>query len=218
MQSTPRGTLDHHFLEGRQYRADDIGEALAHRNWWRLATFAAMAWGIVTTVGLIYVGSLPKQVPWPIRWDSSTGEMQPLALAPQAREDDKTIRYWLREFVHTLRSVSSDKEGMQRQWNLTMHRLTQDGKARFVAYEAQVKPLQQQEYVKVEVLQMLRQTKQTWQVRWRETREHPEDAQRVTTEIQRGVFVFQQRTPRAQAEFDYNPAGIFFHEWSWERE
>jgi type IV secretory pathway TrbF-like protein len=218
MQHTPRGTLDHHFLEGRKYRADDIGEALAHRNWWRLATFGAIGWGMLATLGLIYVATLPKQIPWPIRWDSSTGEMRPLALAPEAMEHDNTIRYWLREFVHTLRSVSSDKDHMQRQWNLTMTRLTKEGKARFVAYEAQVKPLQQQEYVKVEVLQRSRLSKQTWQVRWRETREHPEDMQHVTTVIQRGVFVFQQRPPRTTDELDYNPAGIFFHEWSWEHE
>lgn len=114
-----------------------------------------MAWGMLATLGALYLGSLPKHIPWPIRWDSSTGEMQPLALALHAGEEDITIRYWLREFVTTLRRVSSDKEWMQKQWNITMARLTKEGKVRFVAYEAQVKPLQQQEHVKVEVLQML---------------------------------------------------------------
>jgi type IV secretory pathway TrbF-like protein len=214
----PRGTLDHHFLEGRQYRADEIGEVIAHRNWWRLATFSALALAGVSMLGNIYLGSLPKQVPYPIRWDSASGDMHPLAVAVHAGQEPVTMRLWLREFVSTLRGISTDKELMRQQWNRAMVRLTNEGKARLVAYEAQVKPLKQQEPVKVEILHMLRQTKSTWDVRWQETRSHAGDGSTRTVKTYRGLFTFHQRTPRTQDELEYNPAGIFFHEWSWSDE
>ena len=218
MQSTPQGTLDHHFLAGRQYRADEIGEVIAHRNWWRLATFGAMGWGMLATLGLIYLGSLPKHVPWPIRWDSASGTMQPLAIAHKAGQEPVTIRLWLREFVSTLRGISTDKELMRRQWQVAMTRLTTEGKQRLVAYEAQIKPLKQAEPVKVEILHMLRQTKSTWDVRWQETRYSAQDGAPYPPETYRGLFTFQHRLPRTHEELEYNPAGIFFHEWSWSHE
>jgi type IV secretory pathway TrbF-like protein len=214
MQSTPRGTLDHHFFEGRKYRADDIGEAIAHRNWWRLATFVALAIAGSSMLGNVYLGSLPKLVPYPIRWDSAAGTMQPVGLAVNAGQEPITIRLWLREFVTTLHGISTDKELMRQQWNVAMTRTTKEGKARLVEHEAKVKPLKQQEPVKVQVLHMLRQTQRTWDVRWQETRYSADDGSPRSTETYRGLFTFQQRPPRTQEELEYNPAGIFFHEWS----
>lgn len=218
MPYEPSGSLHHHFLEGRKVRADELGEMAGHRNWWRSMAFLMVVWSFLALGTIVYLGSLPRQVPYYIRWDSTTGDMTPLGLAPQAPTDPATIRLWLREFVWTLRTLSSDKEVIRQAWNRMMVRVTPEGRGKIVAYQEEWKPLIQTETQQVEILHMLPQTKRSWDVRWKETRFDAHDGHVLTTTIQRGLFTFTLRVPKTPDELDLNPAGIFFDTWGWNRE
>jgi len=207
-----------HFLDGRKYRVDEIGEVAAHRNWWRALAFGELGCIALLILGIVYLAVLRREIPYFIEWNSASGDMRPLKLAPQAPEENMTVHYWLSQFVVTLRAISTDRDLMKDRWNTAMTRLTKEGRGRLVQYEQAFKPLTQQEPVKVEILQRLRQTKRTWDVRWKETRYNAEDQRYLGEETYRGIFTFEQRSPRTTDEREQNPAGIFWHEWSWSPE
>ena len=73
MVEKPPGALHDHFLEGRQYSADEIGEVVAQRNWWRLATLALSGVLGCAVLGLVYVGAQPKVVPYIVTWNIAAG-------------------------------------------------------------------------------------------------------------------------------------------------
>ena len=95
-----------HFLEGRKYRADDIGEIVAHRNWWRTLAFGALGCVALLILGLVYLAGLRREIPYFIEWNSASGDMRPLTMAPRAPEEVVTVHYWLREFLYTMRAIS----------------------------------------------------------------------------------------------------------------
>ncbi|HEY5864781.1 MAG TPA: VirB8/TrbF family protein [Candidatus Tectomicrobia bacterium] len=218
MVGEPKGTLDHHFLEGRKYRADDIGEVIAQRNWWRIVAVGEMGVIGLAIVGLIYLGTLPKWTPFIIKWDSSTGELTPVGVHPRAGEEPITLRLLLREFVITLRGISTDREVMRDQWKVAMKRVTKEGRARLVTYAETRKPLEQSDPISVEILHVLHTTGRTWQVRWEEKTYGGTTGQLVKQERLVGAFTYQHATPRTFDEITYNPGGVFFHEWSWSYE
>ena len=218
MVGEPKGTLDHHFLEGRQYRADEIGEVIAQRNWWRIATFVLMSMLGCAVGGLIYLGAQPKWLPVIIKWDSSTGEMTPVSAHPRAGEEPITLRLLLREFVTTLRGISTDKDVMRDQWKVAMKRVTKEGKARLVTYAEMRKPLEQSDPTSIEILHVLHTTGRTWQVRWLESTFNGTTGNLLKQERFVGSFTYQHARPRTLDEITYNPGGVFFHEWSWSNE
>lgn len=210
--------MDAHFAAGRQYRQEELGEAILLRNWWRRATFVALGCLALSTLGLIYVATLPKHIPYPLRWDSATGDVQPVGLVTKMAEEPVTIRRWLTEFIHMLRGISPDLHLMKQRWTLHADwRLTPMGQRQLIEYEKTWKPLTQVEPLYIDKIEMLRQTDRTWQARWRETR-LGKDGKELSSVMQRGIFTFQVRAPQSLKELEFNPAGIFFHTWSFDYE
>jgi type IV secretory pathway TrbF-like protein len=218
MVGEPPGSLDHHFLEGRQYRADEIGEVVAQRNWWRLATLALTGVLGIAVLGLLYVGAQPKVIPYIVTWNNSTGELLPLQAQHRVGDEPVTLRLMLREFVTALRSVSTDTDVMRDWWKVAMQRVTKEGKARLVAYAAARKPLEQHDPVSVEILHILHTTGRTWQVRWEESTYSGSSGHLLERKRAVGSFTYRQETPRTREVITYNPAGVFFHEWNWSYE
>lgn len=218
MVSEPQGTVDNPFLEGRQYRADDIGEVMGQRNWWRVMALGLAGVVCLAVLGLIYLGTQPKWVPVLIRWDSSTGETSPVGVHPRAGEEPVTLRLWLQEFVTALRGISTDIEVNRIHWNTAMQRVTDEAKPRLLEYETKQQPLEQKNPVSIEILHKLRITGQTWQVRWEETTYSRATGELVSRQRMVGTFTYRQATPRTLKQITYNPVGIFFHEWSWSPE
>jgi type IV secretion system protein VirB5 len=202
------------YLVGRKYRADEIGEVVGQRNWWRLATFAAMAWGALTTLGLIYVGVQPKHVPVLVHWDRSSGEFARLVSPARAGEAPVSLRRMLREFVTTLRGVPTDGRVLRDQWTLAAKRVTKEGAARLVAAEAAFKPLTRTDPISIEIGSMLPITNQTWQVRWDELTYDGQSGAFKGRQRMIGSFTYQVRPPRTLDDIDANPGGIWWHEWS----
>jgi type IV secretion system protein VirB5 len=206
------------YLAGRQYRADEIGEVMGQRNWWRLLSCALVGLLGLAVVGLIYLGALPKHIPVLVHWDRSTGEFATLVSPGKAGEEPVSIRRMLHEFVPTLRGIPRDGRMLRAQWKLAEQRLTLEGAARFVAYEAEFKPLLRTDPVSVEILHMLPIGNKTWQVRWDELTYEQHGGAFKNRQRMVGSFTYQVRPPRTLDEIAANPGGIWWHEWSFSPE
>ena len=218
MVGEPPGPLDHHFLEGRQYRADEIGEVVAQRNWWRLATLALTGVLGVAVLGLLYLGRPAEDHPLHRHLEQQHRGIAPLQAQHRVGDEPVTLRLMLREFVTALRSVSTDTDVMRDWWKVAMKRVTKEGKARLVAYAEERKPLEQRDPVSVEILHILHTTGRTWQVRWEESTYSGSNGHLLERKRAVGAFTYRQETPRTLDVITYNPAGVFFHEWNWSYE
>jgi type IV secretion system protein VirB5 len=207
--------VENPYLAGRQYRADEIGEVLGQRNWWRLLSAALTGLLVLAVGGLIYLGALPKHSPVLVHWDRSSGEFARLVSPVTAGEDPVSLRRMLREFVTALRSIPSDGHLLRAQWLLAEARVTKEGAERLVAYARDFKPLLRTEPVTVEIVHILPITNKTWQVRWQEsTYDAPPSGTFKNQQRMIGTFTYHVRAPRTLGEIDTNPGGIWWHEWS----
>jgi len=214
----PLGLLDTHFLEGRQYRVEELDDARAQlaRAHGRNKVLVGLLAGCMA--GLVYLGSLPKQIPYVVKEEGGTGRVQ--AVGPASKDyqpSADTIRLYLREQIYALRGISEDKELMRQFWRQALARTTKKGRLALLAYEEKWKPLDQREPIRVEVQHYFARTKMTYDVRWTETRFN-DKREVVSTVRYAGLFIFETHIPQTQEERDYSPAGIFFDSWQWSTE
>jgi|ERR1043166_354553 type IV secretion system protein VirB5 len=214
----PKGTLDHHFYEGRKYRTDDLGDVLAHAAKSHGLVYGAGILLLCSILGNIYQGTLPHWKPYYIIEDSASGAMRVLGPAPEHYDPSQaTIKRDLREFVETLRGISTDKALMRQRWTLAFGRVTSTGRKHLDEYFAQRKPLEQRAPILIEVLRLLPRTAHVWDVRWVEV-VHNDKGERLTQETYSGLFTVEIREPRTEDQMQANPAGIWMQEWTWSKE
>src|ERR1041385_7942091 len=216
MQATP--PLANHFLEGRKWRADELGDAkLQGKAWWWQTRIKD---GLLTLaiLGLIIQGNRPAWKPYYIEIDRSSGAMRVIGPAPERYIPPQArAKASVRELVETLRGISPDKELQRERWIRQRIAMTPEGRKRLLVYEAERQPLRQQDPVKVEILRALPKpgSATTWDVRWQETdySRDARDPQHRT--IWSGLFSYQLREPRTQDELDFASDGIFWDFWQW---
>lgn len=213
--------ITNHFTEGRNYRADELGEAKLQGKWWRRASWVQSSLLGLAILGLITLGNRPHWKPYYIEIDKQSGDTRVIGPAPDHYIPSQAVaRAAVRRLVETLRSITPDKETQREDWKRMRIGMTKDGKQRLLEWEAQRQPLRQQSPVKVEILRSLPKpgSGNTWDVRWQETdySRDEREPQRITTWS--GLFSFKLREPRTQEELDFAPTGIFFDFWQWSQE
>ena len=217
MVEKPPGALDHHFLEGRQYRADEIGEVVAQRNWWRLATLALS--GVLGSPCWAWCMSGRSR-----RWSptSSPGTVAAgIAAAPGPAAGRRRTRDPAAHAARVRHGPAQCLDRYRRHAGLVEGRHAAGDEGRQGATGGlcrKRKPLEQRDPVSVEILHILHTTGRTWQVRWEESTYSGSSGHLLERKRAVGSFTYQLETPRTREVLTYNPAGVFFHEWNWSYE
>src|SRR4051812_17397938 len=102
---------------------DRMGDALVRARNWRFVALVALAGMVLSNAGTLYLGTLPKSVPYIIELDgvgqaTFRGELGRVATA--GKPSDRQVQYQLRRFVQALRSVSSDARMTKQLWSEAM--------------------------------------------------------------------------------------------------
>lgn len=216
----PTGTIETPAMQGRLFRTDLLGEQRAIAHAWRLMAFA-LSVCLCAMIGVLWHLALqPRDVPVYIEVDTATGSMRVLAHGDDTPVRAATIEQALRTFVAVLRRVSTDKALMQQDWKALFLRVTPRAFQTLSAYAIETNPLGRPGEVRVEILRVLRQSAQTYDLRWRESLVNE---QGVLTESQTysGLFTWALRQPGgriSREERIANPAGIYLDTWSWSKE
>jgi type IV secretory pathway TrbF-like protein len=203
--------MDTHFLEGKQYREDELGEMAVRQANWRYLAFGTTALSCLLTLALIHSHLLPKLQPYYINACSLDGETRVLGFAPTAVTIPEAAEAkQVRDFVTVMLSVSSDKEQMRRGWRKLYAQATKNGKRVLNQVEALRKPFDAKDPVTIDILRTLRTAEHTYDLRWRETRY----GSQVEMLYYSGVFLTKQEHPQTQEEIDQSPMGVFLDTWS----
>jgi type IV secretory pathway TrbF-like protein len=199
------------FIEGKQYREDELGEMAVQKANWRYIAFGATGLSILLTLALIHSHLLPKLQPYYIQINVADGATRILGFAPTSvTVPEAAEAKQLRDFVTVMLSVSSDKEQMRRSWRKLYAQATKNGKRLLNQVEALRKPFEQKDGVTIDILRTLKTGEHTYDLRWRETRY----SSQIEIQHYSGVFIAKHEQPQTQEEIDQNPLGIFLDTWS----
>jgi type IV secretion system protein VirB5 len=206
------------YLDGRrEWQERTLDLVIARRNWQRCAGVLLCLLG-VSMSGNIYLGTLPKTVPFTIQVTES-GQVLALGPVPEdqtAHPDDRITAYFLHDWVRSARSIFGDWDALKQQYD-RLYAFTQSPATdELTKYYSENDPstLFKRMTVTVAIRSVLRLGPHTWQVRWTEERKG-RDGQKLGTTNWEAVFTLTTRPPASQAEMTKNPFGLFVTQFTW---
>jgi type IV secretion system protein TrbF len=216
---SPEGDLNSPYKRARQEWDDRMGSARVQAKNWRIATFVSLGIVVLSIGGLVYLGAQPKSVPHIVEIDqlgaaSYRGPVGKSNWTPT----EASIRYHLRRFVDLTRTVSSDPAVMKRNWTDAYTLVTPNAANMLTAHVEKNDPFKrvENERVSVEVSSIVRVSKETWQVDWKETT-WGKNGQQLGSFIWRGMLRTVVNPPESDELLIKNPIGLYIDEFHWDR-
>lgn len=192
-------------------------------NWQRVAfllIFTAISQGVV--IG--WLATRGDLVPYVIERDMTTG--QAIAVGPAAQKEyipqEAETKYFLAKFIEYTRNIPLDPVVYRKQWNsaaafLTAH--SSDKINRLISEEGQAGLIGMRTVMpKIISIQLMADTKNTYQVRWLEENFVIQGLSENTNVVMSGTFSVEYIRPKTEKELLVNPLGIHIKDFSWSRE
>jgi type IV secretion system protein TrbF len=219
---SPDGPLDTPYLRARQEWDSRMGSAVVQAKNWRLATFASLGGVLLSTGGMIYLGSLPKAVPHIIEVDRLGAATYH---GPVGQSDyvptEAVITYHLRRFIEDTREISSDLAVLKKNWLDAYLLLTPRGGNMLSAFvqKPENDPFRraQDERVTIEILSVVRAAGDTWQLDWRESSWDKGGSPLGEPVIWRAMLRTALATPKTAEAMQKNPIGLYIDELHWDK-
>ena len=195
-----------------------LGSARVQASNWRLIAFGELL-VIAGLVGAyVHLAERGTIEPWVVQIDK-TGAVQAVAPAADAyKPTDAQIAYHLGRWIQNVRSLSMDAIIVRQAW-LEAFALSAGGATnRLKEHARENDPFARvgTVAVSVEIVSVVRQSPDTFQVRWKETRfEH---GAKAAEERWTALLTTTHRKPRTPDALRTNPLGIYVIEFSWSRE
>lgn len=222
------GTTENPYLNARRGWNDHVGAVVASRQMWQLLGLMALLIVLAAVGGLVYIGSQSKFVPYVVEVDKLG---QALAVAPAqraAQADARVVHAAVASFIGDARLVTPDV-ALQRKAIFRLYAmLSPNDPATAKANEwlnghAQSSPFKRaaRETVSTDILSVLPQTPQTWQVDWMETTRDRQglllgDPQRMRALVT--VYTVAATPQTTEEQLRNNPLGIYVRDFSWSRQ
>lgn len=170
-----------------------------------------------------FLGSRSQYIPYIVHVDENTGYVQSLGALQETKAEitPAIIHWWLSQFVTKIRTIPADNEVLKSNITSAIRTLTPDAAKKYQAmylkpFTAQVG----QKVNRVEILsvQPLPNTKNVYQVRWKELSLNSAD-QAETEEIYTGNFAMKREEGITDQDIlRENPLGLFISDFSFAKE
>lgn len=217
----PDGEIETRYRKARQEWDRRMGTAVVQARNWRLATLLALGVVLVAVVGIIYLGAQPKAIPHIVQVDRMGA---PTYLGPvgqslrEYKPSDASLKYHLRRFISSTRSISSDPAVMKRNWIDAYTLITQNAANHLNAYAQETDPFKrrEQERITVDVASIVQLSADTWQADWIE-KAWDKAGSEIGSSVWRGTFRVIVRTPESEEQLASNPIGLFIDEFHWSK-
>jgi type IV secretory pathway TrbF-like protein len=187
---------------------------------WRLAAFVSFGIAAMAVVGLIYIGSQSKFVPYVEEVDKLGRVLAVKALTgDEAVIDPSRIVYReMFELIENLRTVTTDVGANNRNLTNGFARLSgaANGYARAEISKAKPNDVGQTKTVQVVVKTALRLTDKTWQVEWEE-RSYGLTGEFMYTEHWKATVGYLLSPQGTEEAIRQNPAGFIVTDISWQK-
>jgi type IV secretion system protein VirB5 len=199
------------YQRAKQEFDDLIGNARLQAYHWRLAFFCTVFVLCVTVLGMIYLSSQSKIIPYIVEVDTTgsvrlVGKVQYVDYEPNIQ----SIKYFLTLFVKNIRSIPADQVLLKKNFLNAYHFVTSKGRNLLNDYARNYDPFtKQKEYViAVEISNVVKMSEMSYQVQWIE-QVFSKNGSMINQNQYTGIFTITFSTPKNETILQKNPLGLF---------
>lgn len=208
------------YQRGKRAWDERMGTVVAQAKNWRICALSLCAITIVQSIGLIYQSAKSTVKPYVVEV-TKEGLVQAVGPASQInfRPGGPVLEYFLAQWVQRVRSLPLDPVVAKNNW-LTAYAYLRQSAATVLNEMAQKEqPLAKlgKETVSVQVRNVVPLSKDTYQVRWEETRYSKEGAT-METKNMTGAFTVEIDPPSDEDQLLKNPLGLYISRFSWSQD
>lgn len=207
------------YLRAKEEWDNRIGSARVQASNWRFCALGLILLCIVLAGGIIYQSSKSQIVPYVVEVGA---DGSPQAIGPAKQEylpNEKEIKYFLSQFVQKTRTIPLDPVVAKKSWITAYAFLRQSAQQKMNALVKQENPFAKlgNQTVEADVNVIVPMSKNTYQVRWKETVYSKEGTEQENYRMT-GLFTIDFSTPTDDKSIFLNPLGLYITNFSWSKE
>jgi type IV secretory pathway TrbF-like protein len=228
MDNQPPDALDNPYLAARRSWNDHVGSVVASRRLWQIVALLSLLIALASVGGMVHIASQSRFVPYVIEVDKLG---QAVAVGPAQRAapvDQRVVHAAVAAFVADLRTVTPDVALQRKAVFRAYAMLSSSDAATAKANEwlngtEDSSPFRRaaKETVSTEIVSVIPQTPDTWQVDWIETvrdRQGILKGQPYRMRALVTVYTVPATPQTTEEQVRNNPLGIYVRDFSWSRQ
>ena len=220
--------FDNPYISAQRTWNDHVGSVTASRKMWQLVGVLSLLIVLASIAGVIHIGSQSKFVPYVVEVDQLG---RALAVAPAhsaGAVDQRVVHAALASFIVDARTVTPDVALQRKAIFRTFAMLASGNPATnkmtvWFKGENDVSPFKRAatETVTVDILSVLPQTAETWQIEWTETVRDRQGILKGKPYRMRAllsVFIKPPTSSTTEEQMRSNPLGVYVSDYSWSKQ
>lgn len=228
LEGSTSSDIENPYLTARRSWNEHVGSVVSSRQTWQVVGILSLLIALAGVGGMIHIGSQSKFVPYVVQVDTLG---QAVAVAPAQRAapvDQRVIHASVASFISDARLVTPDSALQRKAVYRLYSMLSANDPATAKTNEwlngrEDSSPFKRaaKETVSTEILSVIPQTPDTWQVDWMETtRDRQGVAKGQPFRMRALVTVYTvETTPQTTEEqIRNNPMGIYIRDFSWSKQ
>ena len=207
------------YLQARMEWDDRYGSARAQALNWRYLSFLLLGLLLLALVGLIYLGTLPKQTVHIVETDKLGQAVYRGRVGvngEQYRISEASKKYHLKRFIEDVRSLPADTVVVKQQWE-DAYALLSPAAANVLSDYARKDPpteRMKEQRVTLGAITLIPISADSWSAEWQETTWNNRGGQSGVQQW-KGIFNVIQQVPNTEAQLRSNPIGMYIDSFSW---
>lgn len=216
------------FLSTRRTWNDHVGDQIASRKAWQMLGIGCLLIALAAVFGMIYIGSQSKFIPYVVEVDKLGQTIAVSQLDRAKGVDQRIIHAAMANFIQSARMVTPDV-ALQRKAIFGVYAmLSADDPAiakmnEFLNGRPDANPFTraEKETVSTEVVSVLAQTPDTWQVDWTETVRDRQGFVKIPPYRMRALitmYIAESGPDVSEDQIRNNPLGIYVSDFAWSKQ
>ena len=224
----PAAQADNPYVAARRSWNDHVGSVVAARQLWQIVALLSLVIALTSVGGMVYIGSQSRFVPYVIEVDKLG---QAMAVAPAQRAaaaDQRVVHAAVAAFISDLRTVTPDV-ALQRKAIFRVYAMLSSADAATAKSKEWLNGTEDsspfkraaKETVSTEIVSVIPQTPDTWQVDWIETvrdRQGIVKGQPARMRALVTVYTVPATAQTTEEQVRNNPLGIYVRDFSWSKQ
>ena len=210
------------YFDAQKKWYERTGDIMGQKNLWQAVALVAMFAALTAIGGLIIVACRSQFVPYVVQVDK-LGQPAAVRRADVAENvSEKVVIYMLASYITAARTVCLDEKMMaDNVWKAyALLRAGDPATIKMAEYykDKELSPLHHREgTVSVEVVSVLRQNEETWEVSWYETEYQSSGTQKKRRRMRAllNVYIQPPISTTTEEEIRRNPLGVYIKDYSW---
>jgi len=203
------------YLDGRREWNERYGNHIKQVKVWKTVTFISLFTTLSAVIGLTYIGSKNKLVPYVVEVDK-VGEVRAVNYAKQGNiNNERVIKYSLAEFIQNFKTIYGDAK-IQKEMIFKIYRYLSPSYPAYNmvnSYYQEHSPFDKltKERVRVKINSIVQISEKTYQVDWEEVVSDIRGIKLRTDNFKASITIVIS-PPTTQAEIMKNPIGLYIKE------